>query len=131
MKAILSLFAASAIAISPALAASPGGHGAAGGPRTMTAPVPSPTTAPGQGQFNGQGYNHMQTQAPAGGQPNQDCETLGTRPGQAQTAPGGGSPFAGDQSTGGSHYAGSQLQNSRNSASVSQYDVACANQPQH
>jgi len=34
----------------------------------------------------------------------------------------------GEGSTAGSHYAGSAPQNSRNTASVSQYDVACANQ---
>jgi hypothetical protein len=71
----------------------------------------------------------MHTQAQANGQPNQDCEALGTTPGNSASAPGGGSPFGGEESTGGSHYAGSQGQNSRNSASVSQYDVACANQP--
>jgi hypothetical protein len=91
--------------------------------------TPSPTTAPGQGQFHGQGFNHTQTQAQAKGQPNQSCETIGNTPGNSASAPGGGSPFSGEDSTSGSHYAGSQLQNSRNSASVSQYDVACANQP--
>ena len=91
--------------------------------------TPSPATAPGMGQFHGQGYNHSHTQAQANGQPNQSCELIGNTPGNSATAPGGGSPFSGEDSTGGSHYAGSQLQNSRNSASVSQYDVACANQP--
>ena len=110
------LVAAGAFALAPALAAA---HPT----------PPSPTTAPGQGQLNGQGYNHMHTQAQAKGQPNQSCETTGTTPGNAGSAPGGGSPFTGDTSKSGSHYAGSQLQNSRNTASVSQYDVACANQP--
>ena len=91
--------------------------------------MPSPTSAPGNGQLNGQGYNHMHTQAQAKGQPNQDCEALGTTPGNSASAPGGGSPFTGEGSKAGSHYAGSQAQNSRNTASVSQYDVACANQP--
>jgi len=49
--------------------------------------------------------------------------------GQFRTAPGGGSPFIGDSSKAGQNYAGSAPQNSRNTASVSQYDVACANQP--
>jgi hypothetical protein len=125
MKRILTLLAASAIVIIPtfAVAAPPSGS-TPNGPHT-----PSPTTAPGNGQVNGQGYNHMHTQAQAKGQPNQDCEALGTTPGNSASAPGGGSPFSGAGSTGGSHYAGSQQQNSRNSASVSQYDVACANQP--
>ena|SRR5689334_38614 len=122
MRRTLKLLTAAAIVTAPSLAV--GAPGGSGGPHT-----PSPTTAPGQGQFQGQGYNHMHTQAQAKGQPNQDCEALGTTPGNSASAPGGGSPFSGSDSTGGSHYAGSQLQNSRNSASVSQYDVACANQP--
>ena len=72
---------------------------------------------------------NMHEQAKALGQPNQSCEELGTTPGNSASAPGGGSPFSGEDSKAGSHYAGSQLQNSRNTASVSQYDVACANQP--
>jgi hypothetical protein len=90
-------------------------------------------TAPGQGQF-GSGYDHMNS-GNAFGQPGADCEQLAldnpditVTPGNSGSASGGGSPFTGEDSTGGSHYAGSQPQNSRNSASVSQYDVACANQ---
>jgi hypothetical protein len=143
-RTIIMLAAAGAVAITPTMAAPPGGGGGGGasamhGPSsTMTTGpsatpngphTPSPTTAPGNGQFNGQGYNHMHTQAQAKGQPNQSCEELGTTPGNSASAPGGGSPFSGEDSTSGTHYAGSQLQNSRNSASVSQYDVACANQP--
>lgn len=94
-------------------------------PHMSTEPHLSP---PGQGQFQGQGYNHMNS-GQARGQPNQSCETTGSPPGNSGSAPGGGSPFIGDSSTAGSHYAGSQPQNSRNTASVSQYDVACANQP--
>lgn len=124
MKRTLKLLAAGIILAAPtlAVAAPPGGS-------ANTAHTPSPTTAPGQGQFQGQGYNHMHTQAQAKGQPNQSCQASGTTPGNAGSAPGGGSPFVGDSSNAGAHYAGSQLQNSRNSASVSQYDVACSNQP--
>jgi len=124
MNRILRIFAAAAL-VTPtfAAAAPPSGH-MPSGPH-----IPSPTTAPGNGQLNGQGYNHMHTQAKALGQPNQSCEELGTTPGNSASAPGGGSPFSGEDSTAGSHYAGSQMQNSRNTASVSQYDVACANQP--
>jgi hypothetical protein len=57
------------------------------------------------------------------GQPSQDCESLGNQPGHAMTAP--GSAFNPD-GTAGTKYAGEQPQNSRNIASVSQYDVACA-----
>ena len=124
MTRTFSLLMAGAILIAPTFAAAAPPGGSPSGGRT-----PSPTTAPGQGQFQGQGYNHMHTQAQAKGQPNQSCESTGTTPGNSASAPGGGSPFSGEESTGGSHYAGSQLQNSRNSASVSQYDVACANQP--
>ena len=89
--------------------------------------------APGKGQFNGNNYWHLNS-GNAYGQPSQDCEELiasemGAAPGNAGSAPGGGSPFTGEDSKAGSHYAGSQPQNSRNTASVSQYDVACANQP--
>jgi len=121
-RTIILLAAAGGFAVVPAMAAPPSG-GTPNGPH-----VPSPTTAPGNGPYNGQGYNHTNS-GQAKGQPNQSCETTGTPPGNSGTAPGGGSPFTGDSSTSGQHYAGSQLQNSRNSASVSQYDVACANQP--
>ena len=99
------------------------------GPAAATA-----QTAPGNGQYHGNGYWH-QNSGNAYGQPGQDCEDLiadgeGAAPGHSGTAAGGGSPFTGEDSTSGTHYAGSQPQNSRNSASVSQYDVACANQPQ-
>jgi len=57
------------------------------------------------------------------GQPNQSCEDLGNQPGHSMSAP--GSAFNPDGTAGGK-YAGEQPQNSRNTASVSQYDVACA-----
>jgi len=85
-------------------------------------------TAPGQGQFNGSGYNH--TNGPTStGQPSQDCEALiaaGTGSDPGQSADNGNAAFGGSA---GDVYAGSQPQNSRNTASVSQYDVACSNQP--
>jgi len=63
------------------------------------------------------------------GQPNQDCEELiasqmGSDPGNSSSS--GHSAFGGSA---GDVYAGSQPQNSRNSVSVSQYDVACSKQP--
>jgi hypothetical protein len=64
--------------------------------------------------------------AMATGQPNQSCETSGTRPGNANTAT--GSAFNPD-GTAGTKYAGEQAQNSKNPKSVSQYDVACTKQP--
>ena len=60
------------------------------------------------------------------GQPNQSCETTGSRPGQSSSAQ--GSAFNPD-GTAGTMYAGEQPQNSNNPKSVSQYDVACSKQP--
>jgi hypothetical protein len=112
MKAKILMLGAIAVGFAPALA--------------------SAQTAPGNGQYNGNGYWHTNS-GNAYGQPGQSCEDLvdsqsGATPGNSANSPGGGSPFSGETSTGGSHYAGSQPQNSRNSASVSQYDVACSNQ---
>lgn len=72
------------------------------------------------------GPNHVNGPTSTG-QPSQDCEALvasgdGSTPGQSSGAP--GSAFNPD-GTAGSKYAGEQPQNSRNTASVSQYDVAC------
>ena len=91
----------------------------------------SPSTLPAQqshGSTNGAGWNHMNG-PDATGQPGADCEELiasgdGSFPGQS--GDNGHSAFGG---TAGDFYAGSQPQNSRNTASVSQYDVACENQP--
>ena len=60
------------------------------------------------------------------GQPNQSCETTPNTPGKSASAP--GSAFN-PNGKAGTVYAGEQPQNSRNSASVSQYDVACFEQP--
>lgn len=62
------------------------------------------------------------------GQPNQSCEDVGVRPGNAMSAP--GSAFNPD-GVAGAMYAGSQPQNSKNPTSVSQYDVACFQVAQH
>jgi hypothetical protein len=100
-----------------------GGHG----PTATTTATPSPTG-------NGGGYNHMNSPQHATGQPNQSCQTINggntgsSYPGNTSTAP--GSAFNETSGHAGGQYAGSQPQNSRNTASVSQYDVACANQPQ-
>jgi hypothetical protein len=100
-----------------------------------TALVPayaSAQTAPGNGQYNGQGYWHMNGPDTTG-QPNQSCQDINggntgpDYPGNTSNAP--GSAFNETSGNAGGMYAGSQPQNSRNSASVSQYDVACSNQP--
>ena len=117
MTAKILLLGAAALAFAPTVASS------------QTLPPP-----PGNGQYNGAGYWHQNSGA-AVGQPGVECEDLiedegGATPGNSGTAPGGGSPFTGEDSVSGTHYAGSQAQNSRNTASVSQYDVACEAHPQ-
>ena len=109
------LCAAVAMALAPTFAlAAPGGNGSTS-----------------NGSTNGAGYSHSNGPTSTG-QPSQDCEALaasgdGSTPGNSSSAP--GSAFNPD-GTAGTVYAGEQPQNSRNSASVSQYDTACANQPQ-
>lgn len=107
MKIVLSLLGAGAIALAPAISiAAPG----------------SP-----QGSTNGAGWDHLNG-PDSTGQPGVECgeeDALGS-PGQASSAP--GSAFNED-GTGHLNYAGEQPQNSRNTASVSQYDVACAHVP--
>lgn len=104
MKSTLMLFGAAALVLAPSVAA---------------AQTPQPTTQSGQ----------------ALGQPNQSCQDVNGGntgpyyPGNTQTAP--GSAFNETNGIAGGMYAGSQPQNSKNSASVSQYDVACFNQLQH
>lgn len=56
------------------------------------------------------------------GQPNQSCQVTTTTPGQSASA--SGSAFNPNGVAGGV-YAGTQPQNSNNSHSVAQYDVAC------
>jgi hypothetical protein len=137
---LMLLSAAGALAALPALvmAAPPGGGGGAGamhGPPTMstptaTAPTSSPTTTtatPNSPTGNGGGYNHSNTPQHATGQPMQSCETTGSPPGGSGTAP--GSAFNQDGGTAGSNYAGEKPVNQRNTASTSQYDVACTKQP--
>ena len=116
MKATILLLGATALALTPTIASA------------------QLNPAPGQGQFNGTGYNHSNS-GNAYGQPGDTCQTIiaagGSSPGNAGSAPGSGSPFDFADTNSGSHYAGSSVNNARNSASVSQYDVACANQPSH
>lgn len=85
-----------------------------------------PTGQGGMGSTNGAGWDHMNGPNHPTGQPGAECEDV--TPGHASSAP--GSAFN-EEGTGHQHYAGEQPQNSRNTSSVSQYDVACLNQPQH
>jgi hypothetical protein len=81
------------------------------------APTQATTTAPRTGQPTTLSPAHTT------GQPNANCETLGNQPGNSISAPGSAFNPSG---TSGGVYAGEQTQNSRNTASASQYDVACA-----
>jgi hypothetical protein len=56
------------------------------------------------------------------GQPSQSCQSQTTTPGNASSARGSAFNTSG---IAGTVYAGTQPQNSKNPASVSQYDVAC------
>jgi len=113
-----SLVLLSAAALGPAFAAPHGGasSGASAGAATGSAANTSataPTTMHGPSQT---------------GQPNQTCgsATASETPGEAASA--SGSAFNPDGKAG-KVYAGQQLQNQRNTASVSQYDTACSHQP--
>ena len=128
-RSLITAMVAGVFTVVPAatLAAPPGGAPAGGG-AAMHGPnaTPPATTTTQSPTGNGGGYNHMNSPQHATGQPMQSCETTGSPPGNSGTA--SGSAFNPD-GTAGSKYAGEQPQNSRNAASVSQYDVACANQP--
>ena len=91
-------------------------------PASIALAVP-PASAPHSPQNSASPATHDPV---AAGQPNASCEDTPNTPGNASSAP--GSAFNPD-GVAGTRYAGEQPQNSRNPASVSQYDVACQNQP--
>lgn len=132
MKRTMSLIvAAGSIAIAPAIASTAppsGSRGAMHQPATPSGTTTTTTATPNSPTGNGGGYNHLNSPQHVTGQPMQSCETTGSPPGGSGTAP--GSAFNEDGGTAGGKYAGEQPQNSRNTASVSQYDQACAKQPQ-
>jgi hypothetical protein len=96
------------------------GLATAAGPaaRAMPHTMAHATTAPTATTMRGPSHT---------GQPNQSCgsATAPETPGNAAQAPGSAFNPSGNAGT---HYAGQQPQNSRNTASVSQYDVACSHQ---
>ena len=113
MKSTLALLAGASLAIAPTVAFS----------------------APGSPNGQASGWVHMNgPDLGTTGKPIESCEDLGTTPGNSAADHGNpdtnGSPFSGEDSVAGSHYAGTQPQNMRNFQSFSAYDVACANQPQ-
>lgn len=103
MKRLVYLFAACVMTLSPGA--------------TLAKPSNS------HGATNGTGWDHFNGPSHSTGQPGAECEDV--RPGHASSAP--GSAFNPDGNAG-TRYAGEQPQNSRNSSSISQYDVACLNQ---
>ncbi len=127
MRTTTLLIGAGALILSPAMVlAHPGQGGGSGAGAAMGhGPISQPASHTSLGSTNGSGWDHLNGPIKATGQPNQSCETAGSPPGRSASAP--GSAFNPDGKAG-TQYAGEQPQNSRNAASVSQYDVACANQ---
>ena len=130
MKRTMLLLAAGAMALSPTtILAHPGGGGGGGGGARMGQGMGQSSTmranagTMSQGSTRGAGWDHLNS-GKATGQPSFECED--SRPGHASTAP--GSAFNPDGKAG-TRYAGEQPQNSRNTASVSQYDSACMAHP--
>jgi hypothetical protein len=101
MKRTMRMLAAGAIALGPTIA--------------VAAPPASGTISP----------------AHETGQPGVECEDAGgTAPSQSGREPGPGSPFLNEDSVAGAHYAGHQAGiNDKNTASSSQYDIACFRGP--
>ena len=125
MKKTILLTAAGIVALAPAALAGPGrGGGNDHGEMMREMHMDRAATQMGQGSTRGTGWDHMNGPSSTG-QPGFECEDV--RPGHASTAP--GSAFNED-GVAGTRYAGEQPQNSRNTASISQYDTACLHQPQ-
>ena len=111
MKSIVTYLAISALSLVVSSGAVAAGRAAPSGATTQAHTAQSKMLGPSQT-----------------GQPNQSCGSASApnTPGNAASAPGSAFNSSGHAGT---VYAGQQLRNSRNSASVSQYDVACSHQP--
>ena len=107
--------------------AGPGGGGMRGGGAMAPMGHMAPMAASRVNPSTSNSTTAHTAQPKAKGQPNQSCGSASApnTPGNAASAP--GSAFNPDGNAG-THYAGQQPQNSRNPASVAQYDVACSNQ---
>jgi hypothetical protein len=114
----MTLLVAAVVAVSPAAISAQ--RGSPGGPKDSM-----PMNHPMGSTTHGTGWDHMNGPTSTG-QPGFECEDV--RPGQAASAPGSAFNVEGRAGT---RYAGEQPQNSRNTASISQYDTACLHQPQH
>lgn len=123
-RAIINAAMSAVLLAAPAAVLAAGGHGGMGGGMAgahssmssgthgLTPTTPTPNTVRGPTQT---------------GQPKQSCQSganyPANTPGNSFNAP--GSAFN-PNGTADSKYAGTQPQNSRNTASISQYDVACS-----
>ena len=102
MKLVIGIIAATALTVAPA----------------------ATFAAPGTG--NGPPASGSISPAHQTGQPDQSCEDLGNQPGNSGSADNTGSAFS-PNGHAGTVYAGNQAGvNDKNTASVSQYDQACA-----
>jgi hypothetical protein len=103
MKRTFALVAATAMSLAPAMA--------------LAQPAPGSISP-----------NH-ETGQQVGGEDGLECDEGGSAPSQSGRDPGPGSPFQEDSKSG-AHYAGEQDGiNNKNTASVSQYDLACFKGP--
>jgi hypothetical protein len=125
MKKSMTLLVAGVVALSPGSMLAKPGHGGGQGATMSQGHMSQPTTHTSQGSTHGTGWDHINGPTTTG-QPGVECEEA--RPGKSSSA--SGSAFN-EEGKAGTRYAGEQPQNSRNTASISQYDVACLNQPQH
>ena len=124
MRRLSIVAAASAFALIPVLASAhgAGGGGGMGQSGTMGSSSTHSTSTPSSTSST----STTQRGPSSTGQPSQDCANFpGMTPGNSASA--SGSAFNPD-GTAGTKYAGQQPQNSGNTASVSQYDVACSHQ---
>ena len=105
MRNTIALFAATTLSLSPAL--------------VLAQPPAAGSISP-----------HHETGQQVGGEDGLECDEGGAAPSQSGREPGPGSPFQED-SISGAHYAG-ELDgiNNKNTASVSQYDLACFKGPE-
>lgn len=118
---------AAAVSVFACGSALAGPHGAAAPPSPNAAAAASPAVSRDASATTGVTTSTTMRGPAHTGQPNQSCgsATAPNTPGASASA--SGSAFNPDGKAG-TVYAGQQPQNSRNTASVSQYDVACAHQ---
>ena len=107
--------------------AGPGGTGVGVNGTGPRASSPSFTPPANPNTRSGNAFGHP-------GSPTASCQAIGAFPGNSSNSP--GAPFnePSANSLGGNsglHYAGNVPQSQKNTASVAQYDVACANAAAH